>query len=155
MGRQDGLFQGAWRDQMRNRGSSCNGATRVSWFSSLTKLDRLPRLSCRLATQAVLIANFPEFWPARKLRPQSFGSRRRLDDLKLNLEEWTRPAALRLERAANRRRDLPRGKCALDFTTRWAAHEDQGNIARYSRLRTSVGPVVRICYCKISRIREG
>ena len=69
MGRQDGLFQGARRDQMRNRGSSCNGATRVSWFSSLTKLDRVPRLSCRPATQAVLIANFPEFWPARKLSP--------------------------------------------------------------------------------------
>ena len=57
------------RDQIRNRGSSCNGATRVSWFSWLTKLDRVQRMNCRPATQAVLIASFPEFWPARKLRP--------------------------------------------------------------------------------------
>jgi hypothetical protein len=35
-------FRGPRRDQMRNRGSGCNGATRVSWLSSLTKLDRVP-----------------------------------------------------------------------------------------------------------------
>ena len=31
-----------------------------------------------------------------------------MDDLQLNPEEWTRPAALPSERVANRRRDLPR-----------------------------------------------
>ena len=59
-----------------------------------------------------------------------------LDDLQLNPEEWTRPAALEFERVANRRRDL-RG---TSQDTRDCAH---------------LSDVVRICHRKISQIWEG
>lgn len=66
-----------------------------------------------------------------------YGAIRVLDDLQLNPEEWTRPAALDFERVANRRRD--RGGTSQDI--RDCAHLCQ--------------PVVRIGHRKISHIGEG